>query len=1184
MKVTRLFCLVAALFLTGCLSEAPSPESKVTEAPAAVEDSSTEGCRNDRDCGPGRHCCGGECLYVECCGNEDCSGRVCADGRCEPCEQAEDCGAGKVCCSGLCQDGGCCSSADCAQGQVCLGNTCQDCSYDGECGEGEKCCEGACVAGTCCSSGDCGSALCENNQCLACAEDAQCGEGQECCDGACVAEGACLLQGEMTTRSTCTPACGGKTPLCCNGSCVNGQCCSNADCQAFPSTPTCINYVCQKCTGDIQCASGQKCCGGACIAAECCPGQVCSNGQACLSNKCSACTKDTDCGRTGYRCCNGSCVQGTCCSNADCGSGGQLCVAGKCSACSYDIQCGRGKRCCGGACIALTACCSNSDCSNGQVCSLDSRTCVACAQDSQCASGQKCCGGTCKSATCCNDQDCQAKYPGYICGAGGTCQPCTNDLQCGGKGRCCSGSCVSGATCCADSDCAAGQQCINGGCGSCQTDPANPKDITGTCPRGHVCCGADGQKSCRPGTCCSTSDCATTGSSTTLVCTGNSCGACDDSEKPDPERACPAGSKCCKGVCTPGDCCDHDDCGCGAGRCGLDVAGTRLVCNSCKEDGDCGGGMQCCPSVDNASPTKVCKAFCETTKQYESAEEFDSGRYTNTQQGTYHPADSDCAQPGFVCVAPHVPASTLGSWNVVYDSQIVATSTAQPFWKRVNLRAKIPASATIEARVRVGKDAAFTGSKGWSDWSFVVPNGTGYADYSLDFSFVPKVNDAALRRFIEVEVRMKKTLNGQQTPVLQRLQIDWSPDDPLGPCTPCPAGSYRCGAGSCCPCKTCASEGRTCGDLDTRCGGSLDCGSCPEVAHGYNVCSQAGHCELLCHPGYHKVGNCCAADNCQTLGKNCGDWPDGCGGTLSCGALSTCPQPPNSTRFCNQGRCDFTCHDCYVKSRNQCPHFDETFTVKVSPSVHSIYVKPAGVTKPLYYTAGSVSAQATSSGHANGSMTNPITYSLVNQPSWLSVNPTTGLIQGTPTNNSSHPGTYNVTVRATTRCGSIASASLTVTVLRNQWCGDGVVSASHGEICDTQPKVCYSELIEGLPSYCTGQSGTQGEQACINECKGWGVCSAPPPDAVSNSSTACSTTSPPMNDFFCCALTSCTRDQCSCCGRSQGAPTPGGYSSQATMPPCGGTNQSCRMTRSNTNPRNWIISTIHTTAYFKCWR
>ncbi|MGI5861212.1 MAG: putative Ig domain-containing protein [Myxococcales bacterium] len=1182
MKVTRLYPLVvSALFLAGCHSETSLPESKVAEAPGTLEESQTSGdaCRNDRDCGPERRCCGGECSYVECCDSEECQGRICTEGRCEPCDSAEDCGAGKVCCAGLCQEGGCCSDADCGQGQVCLANNCQGCSYDGECAEGQKCCDGACVTGSCCSSADCGGALCEGNQCVACTDDAQCGEGQECCEGACVAQGACLLLADMSPRATCTPACGGKTPLCCNGACIAGQCCTNADCQGFPSTPNCINYVCQRCTSDAQCGSGKKCCNGACVAGECCPGQVCANGQACFNNSCSQCSKDNDCG-AGYRCCNGSCVKGNCCTSGDCAGGAQLCIGGTCAACSYDVQCGKGKRCCGGACIPLTACCSNADCSNGQVCSLATRTCVACQNDAQCPGG-RCCGGKCTKASCCSTAECQATYPGSICGPGGTCQPCAGDSDCGGKGKCCGGRCLDGATCCKDSDCGAGLQCINGGCGACQTDPNNANDIRGTCPRGQVCCpGSDGKKSCRPGTCCDTGDCAAKGSQPSLVCAGNFCGACDDS---DPARRCPDGMKCCNGVCTQGSCCDHEDCGCGAKRC---VDG---VCTVCEDDDDCGGGMQCCPSVDDASKTKVCKAFCETTKQYETAEEFDSGTYSGTQEGTYYPGEVDCGNAGFVCVMPNV---NEGTWSAVYDSQILPISSAQPFWKGLNVRAKIPASAVIEARVRVSKDTTFatpSSSKGWSDWLFLVPKGNSFADYSLDLSYVPKVNEASLRRYIEVQLRMKKTVDRTKTPVVQRVQVVWSPDDPLGQCTPCPSGSYRCGAGSCCLCKTCESEGLSCGSLDTRCKQTLNCGSCPNVANGFNVCSQeTGSCELLCHPGYHKVGNCCAADNCETLGKNCGNWHDGCNKILNCGATSSCPQPANSTRFCNNGVCDFTCHDCYVKSGNQCLRFTETFTVKVVNSTPSVYVAPAGVaTNKLYYTPTPISAQASTSGHSGGGMTVPITYSLVNAPAWLRIDSGTGAISGSPYDNRSHPGTYTVTVRATTRCGSIASTSLTITVLANKWCGDGVISADHGEICDTAPRVCYSDYIQGLPTYCTGAAQTQGEEACINECKGWGVCSAPQPDTVSGTAEDCYYTNSFVSGYFCCAITSCSPDDCGCCGRSgYSAPTPTGYESKATATPCSWlpSNTSCRVNRSTSNPRDWAMTTNHTTVRYQCWR
>lgn len=76
-----------------------------------------------------------------------------------------------------------------------------------------------------------------------------------------------------------------------------------------------------------------------------------------------------------------------------------------------------------------------------------------------------------------------------------------------------------------------------------------------------------------------------------------------------------------------------------------------------------------------------------------------------------------------------------------------------------------------------------------------------------------------------------------------------------------------------------------------------DTGQCPSGS----ACSPAGVCVPLCVPA-----------TCQELGKNCGTLPDGCGGTLYCGACATgtvCgAQSPN---VCGAGTCqpNLTCND-----------------------------------------------------------------------------------------------------------------------------------------------------------------------------------------------------------------------------------------------------------------------------------
>jgi hypothetical protein len=79
-----------------------------------------------------------------------------------------------------------------------------------------------------------------------------------------------------------------------------------------------------------------------------------------------------------------------------------------------------------------------------------------------------------------------------------------------------------------------------------------------------------------------------------------------------------------------------------------------------------------------------------------------------------------------------------------------------------------------------------------------------------------------------------------------------------------------------CRATTCQAEGKTCGTIVDRCGGTLQCGSCAAGetcgAGGANVCG---------------VGSC-TPTTCEAGLKDCGIVSDGCAGTLECG---TCTAP-----------------------------------------------------------------------------------------------------------------------------------------------------------------------------------------------------------------------------------------------------------------------------------------------------
>ncbi len=81
-----------------------------------------------------------------------------------------------------------------------------------------------------------------------------------------------------------------------------------------------------------------------------------------------------------------------------------------------------------------------------------------------------------------------------------------------------------------------------------------------------------------------------------------------------------------------------------------------------------------------------------------------------------------------------------------------------------------------------------------------------------------------------------------------------------------------------CTPTTCAADGKNCGTVPDGCDGSLSCGACTLG----QTCG-AGGVSNVCGVG------ACTPTTCATEGKNCGTISDGCSATLTCGAC-TSPQ------------------------------------------------------------------------------------------------------------------------------------------------------------------------------------------------------------------------------------------------------------------------------------------------------
>jgi hypothetical protein len=107
-------------------------------------------------------------------------------------------------------------------------------------------------------------------------------------------------------------------------------------------------------------------------------------------------------------------------------------------------------------------------------------------------------------------------------------------------------------------------------------------------------------------------------------------------------------------------------------------------------------------------------------------------------------------------------------------------------------------------------------------------------------------------------------------------------------CGSCPGGqacgaggAHLCGTVTASPCvpTTCEALGKNCGPILDGCDGILDCGDCPEG----ETCSGGGVSNVCGTP----PPPACRPTTCAAAGAECGSLGDGCGGTLQCG---TCPQ------------------------------------------------------------------------------------------------------------------------------------------------------------------------------------------------------------------------------------------------------------------------------------------------------
>ncbi len=128
-----------------------------------------------------------------------------------------------------------------------------------------------------------------------------------------------------------------------------------------------------------------------------------------------------------------------------------------------------------------------------------------------------------------------------------------------------------------------------------------------------------------------------------------------------------------------------------------------------------------------------------------------------------------------------------------------------------------------------------------------------------------------------------------------------------GACQSCTI-KHVCSAGACvdkkcvgnvCQQKTEAGQEDICQNDNTHCGSN--CQDCTINATA-STCNDKGYCQITaCEKGYHEYNNTCEADSIE-----------------HCGAHGNACSVENGISFCNEGKCDFDCHEGYKKVNNSC--------------------------------------------------------------------------------------------------------------------------------------------------------------------------------------------------------------------------------------------------------------------------
>ena len=707
-----------------------------------------------------------------------------------------------------------------------------------------------------------GAILCRTKMTNGSINNSGCSKGTNCCP-TCAAIGA---------------ACGGNL----GGGCCGGATCQNGVCACPTDKPRTCGGTCQECCTDGHCPSGKTCQDGRCTGCqpdcqgkECgpdgCDGNcgACPSGQSCNGQGRCVCTLDCQGKQCGSDGCSGSC--GTC-------ANGQNCQNGQC-VCTPDCQ---GKICgddgCGGSC---GSCPAHATCrNNGVACDCDRLLCGAAC----CAEDNLCCGDQCVAGTCCVDGDCANSTP--IC-RDHACAACQNDGQCGNGKVCCDGACEGG-------DC-----CGNGDCGNstpiCQGNTCRVCQSNGECGNGRVCCGGE----CRSGDCCNNNQCT----NQTPICVSNSCTACSS------HGQCASGDLCCSGQCLTVACCGTnvetcapaDACqavACDQGDCaytftsdnqpGLNcTASGEFCCNGlcCTSgqvcyDGNRNGNLECCTPATTC-PVAACGPFddgCGSTIDCgPCAEEICQDAVCTSNACDYSPSADNA--PGTLCRATGefcCHGSCCVSGQVCYDTDLDG-----------NLECCTPEAPSVTC---AGGACGF------------VTNNCGQ---SVDCGSCPRVICQDGSCLADNTCGYINSADGQPGTLCEEAGAFCCSGACCASPQVCFDGDQNGDLECCTPLASCPAD--ACGALDSGCGGTIDCGACPDVICQDGTCS-GNACGYTLSPDNDPGTLCVGADQFCCHGSCCAS-PEVCFDSDRDGNPECCT-PEATATTCAAGKCGLVTNNC----------------------------------------------------------------------------------------------------------------------------------------------------------------------------------------------------------------------------------------------------------------------------------